>query len=301
MLESNTRPELTLGLRPPPAPPAPVASLEGAGPGALIDQLLRDRAAFVASLDRGSDLVLVAKTMIVASALGAAVFGASIGAYRGGPQLVFAALKLPLVVLFTAGLTAPALTGLSHAVGRRTSLRRDIVLILASLALGCLVIAALAPVVWLAGELGTSYHRMVLLVVGCCVAGGLGGLSLFARGLFLRAPEPDGEGPGRARVARSARGHAPWGAAALAGVLALVTMGLVGTQMSWSLRPYLVRPRTEQVPFLRAREGSFLDAVLRSSSSARGRYSRELAPLPGEQSDPEGAGGAPLEWEGARR
>ncbi|MEO5731177.1 MAG: hypothetical protein ABI134_01385, partial [Byssovorax sp.] len=38
------------------------------------------------------------------------------------------------------------------------------------------------------------------------------------------------------------------------------------------LRPYLVRPRTENVPFLRAREGGFADSLRRSSRSAAGVY-----------------------------
>jgi hypothetical protein len=50
----------------------------------------------------------------------------------------------------------------------------------------------------------------------------------------------------------------------------------VGGQTSWILRPYLVRPRTEQVPFVRAREGSFADALLMSSRSARGIYKESV-------------------------
>jgi hypothetical protein len=47
---------------------------------------------------------------------------------------------------------------------------------------------------------------------------------------------------------------------------------LVGAQMSWTLRPYLVRPRTVEVPFIRAVEGSVIGAALESWSSARGIY-----------------------------
>ena len=46
----------------------------------------------------------------------------------------------------------------------------------------------------------------------------------------------------------------------------------VGGQTSWILRPYLVRPRTEAPPFLRAREGGFADAVVQSIRSAVGIY-----------------------------
>ena len=58
----------------------------------------------------------------------------------------------------------------------------------------------------------------------------------------------------------------------------------VGSQMSWTLRPFLVRPRTVQAPFLRDLEGSFLDSVGRSLDSAQGRFRREEAPLPASRS-----------------
>jgi hypothetical protein len=60
----------------------------------------------------------------------------------------------------------------------------------------------------------------------------------------------------------------------------VAVFGLVGTQMCWSLRPFIVRPRA-QVTFLRQVEGSFIDAVETSSSSALGIYQRNSAPLPG--------------------
>jgi hypothetical protein len=60
-------------------------------------------------------------------------------------------------------------------------------------------------------------------------------------------------------------------------------MALVGSQMAWTFRPYVVRPRTEDVPMIRALEGSFIDSVTISTSSALGIYSRERAPLPGER------------------
>ncbi len=49
---------------------------------------------------------------------------------------------------------------------------------------------------------------------------------------------------------------------------------------AWTLRPYLVRPRTPAAPFLRSVESSFLGAVATSFDSARGIYHRESAPLP---------------------
>ena len=239
---------------PEPAPQEPV------GPLGLVDQLLRNRGALIARIDSGEDLIQIARVMLVTIAVSAMVFGAAIGFYRGGVQVLFAAVKLPLVILFTAALCAPAYSALKVVIAGKTKLVADFALTLSSLALGSLFVAAMAPILLLAIMLDFSYHTLILLVVGCCSIGGAVGLSLFARGV------------------RGERWHRRLSIAA--GLL--VVVALVGTQMTWTFRPYLVRPRTDEVPFVRQIEGSFVDAVGRSLKSSLGIYSRESAPLPGE-------------------
>jgi hypothetical protein len=114
--------------------------------------------------------------------------------------------------------------------------------------------AATAPVVLLAVCWEASYHQVILVVVACCALSGVAGLSL-----FVRALRP-----------------LPWGGRALVGAAILTIVALVGAQMTWTLRPYVVRPRTEAVPFVRALEGSFIESVTLSTDSARGVYHREL-------------------------
>jgi hypothetical protein len=243
--------------------PRPPRSLQA------VDLLLRCSGAILARIRDGNDLAGLARIMILTIFACGAVFGASLGAYRGGLQVVFAAVKLPLVVLLTAAICAPALTAINSGLNRPASLRRDLALVLAALARGSLVLAALAPVLLLAVSLHASYHALVLLTVGCCAVGGIVGLVLLVRGL--------------AHERRAS------GAACLA-LLAVFVM--VGAQMSWTLRPYLVRPRTPAAPFVRGVESSFLEAVATSVDSARGVYHRESAPLPGAaDARPAGGGG----------
>lgn len=225
-----------------------------------IDLLLRDTPSLLARIQQRRELATLARAAIVTIAICGAVFGAAMGAHRGGLQVLYAALKLPAAMLLTTAICAPALTALHAAFRRESTMRQDLALVLGSLALTCLVLAAEAPIVLLAVELGASYHSVILLVVACCSVAGLVGVSLFIRGLGL---DPS---PGRWIVAASL----------------FLVFGLVGTQMSWTLRPFLVRPRTPDTPFIRSIEGSFVDAVVTSTRSARGIYSRSHAPLPGE-------------------
>jgi hypothetical protein len=228
-------------------PPLPVPDADGLR---ALDLLLRDRAAFLARLDDPGDRARLAKVLLMTSFLAAAAFGATLGAAHGGLQIMASALKLPVVVLLTAALTAPALSALHQAVAGRNDTGRELALVLAALTFGLLVAAALAPVVLLAEVAGVEYHRLVVLVVACCAVGGGSGFSLLLQGL-----SKPGTTDGR-----------------LVGLLFIAVVALVGSQLSWTLRPWLVRPQTVDAPFVRALEGSFLDALSLTADSARGRY-----------------------------
>jgi hypothetical protein len=234
-----------------------------------IDDLLRDRTAIYRRIAADHDLLGLARAMILTIIAGAAVFGGAVGAHRGGLQILFAAAKFPLVLLLTAAVCAPTLSAANAALGRASSARRDLALVVSSLAVTALILAAAAPLMILGAPIGLSgdsgepliqYHDMALLMAGACAVAGAAGLATFWRGL--------------GRVERGNR------LAVAALVLAAFT--LVGAQMAWTLRPYLVRPRSPDIVFVRSLEGSLFDAVLRTADSSRGRYERPEAPLPGE-------------------
>jgi hypothetical protein len=243
------------------APEAGAGSLAG-----TIDALLRDRAAIYDRIARDDDLASLVRAMMLTIVAGAGVFGAALGAHRGGLQIAYAAAKFPLALLLTAAVCAPTLSAVNSALGRASNLRRDLALVLSSLAVTALVLAAAAPIMILGAPIGLTdservlaYHDMALLMAAACAAAGAAGLAMLWRGL--------------GRVER--RGRLP------AASILLVAFALVGAQMAWTLRPYLLRPRTPEVVFVRSLEGSLLDAVRQTTDSARGRYQRSEAPLPG--------------------
>lgn len=226
----------------------------------LVDQLLRDRGAILARIDRGHDLTGLARTMLVTIAVATALVGASLGSYRGGIQIAYGAIKVPLVLLLTAALCAPTLTAINLALGRPASLPRDLARFLAALGFGSLVLLAEAPLLLLARSIELDYHRTTLLMVMCFGVAGIASVTMLATALRRTAEANAG--------------------AVL--VTMLTVFALVGGQMAWTLRPYLVRPRTPDVPFVRDLEGSLFDAILDTARSAQGDYRRDSAPLPGE-------------------
>lgn len=226
----------------------------------MIDQLLRDRDAIVARIAAGKDLAAIVRTMTATIAVAMAIVGAALGAYRGGVQIGYAAIKLPVAMLGTAALSAPALTAIGAALGRRVRLAEDLALVITALAFGSLLLVSCAPLILVAEAFEVSYHRMTLLAVALCSCAGIASL--------------------RVVIGAVARERAPGGKTAIAGLC--VVFALVGGQLAWALRPYLVRPRAPEAPFLRTVEDSLVDALTGAFDSARGIYSREFAPLPGE-------------------
>jgi len=223
-----------------------------------IDLLLRDRERMVGRI-RAGNVGEILRTMTVTIAVAMAVVGAALGSYRGGEQIAYAAIKLPLVLLGTAALSAPALTAIGAALGRKARLATDLALVMSALAFGALLLAAFTPLILLGRAIDASYHAMILATVVMFAIAGVASIAMVIRGLAVE------QGPG-------------W-RTAVAGLCVVFVM--VGGQLSWALRPYLVRPRTPDVPFVRDVEGGLFDAVVDTFQSARGIYVRDEAPVPG--------------------
>ena len=235
------------------APPADDAE-PGRDDFAFIQDLLRRPAAFIDRL-RTDDAAQLVRSLVLTVVLAGAAFGAVVGAYRGGVQIAYCAIKIPLVLLAALVISVPAMVAIARATGNTLGGRDVIALTLGASARFALVLGGMAPVVWLAnGMLG--YHDAVLAVVGIATMAGLAAAALLFRGL------------------RSG-GKLGW----LAGLGFIAVYAAVGGQASWMFRPYLVRPQTQSVPFMRHVEGDLADAVRMTTRSAAGIYdTRRTAP-----------------------
>jgi hypothetical protein len=247
-----------------PAGPRPAPWAEPAGPPphaslSLIDLLLRDRAGTLARIRSGAELRPILATMVATIAVSMAIVGAALGTYRGGIQIAYAAIKLPLVLLGAAALSAPALSAIGAALGRRSRLSADLALVMSAVAFGALLLAATTPLILLGRAAELDYHRMIAGTVLAFTVAGIATLRMIVQGVAAE--------------------DAPGWRSAVAGLCCV--FALVGAQLAWAMRPYLVRPRAPEVPFVRVVEGSLFDAVSTTFQSARGIYMRE-APLPGE-------------------
>ena len=199
---------------------------------ALMNRLLRSPSDVAKDCREDRDLASVAATSLVAIVAGALLFGAAAGAWRGGPQIAFAALKLPVVTVATLALCVPAFHAIAAVFGRPWSLRAAVSIMLVAGARFSLVLLAATPVVWLSVSLGASYDAVKLLAALAYALAGLAALGLILRGL----------GPGPGRVATV--------------VTFIGVFLLVGGQSAWILRPYIGTPGRDEITlFTREHEG----------------------------------------------
>ncbi len=133
---------------------------------------------------------------------------------------------------------------------------------MSALAFGALMLVAGTPLILLGRAIDLTYHQMILMTVSMFGVAGVAALHMIIRAVSIE------------NLRDGTRG---WRTAVFGLVIVFVT---IGGQLSWALRPYLVRPRTPEVPFVRAIEGSLFDAITGAFQSARGVYSRDEAPLP---------------------
>ena len=179
----------------------------------LITQVLRDPAAVVRTATP-ADLAWLAPRLLLLSGVGAALLGGVVGGYRGGPQVLYAALKLPLLLWIPPLVALPAVHALWRACEVDVSYRRLALAVLTGMARAGVLASAAAPVLWLPYSVELDYHLSVVLLAGMLVLVGLPGLTAIA-------------------AAIPAGGVRRW----MAGGASMVLLGLLFAQTGWLLRP----------------------------------------------------------------
>lgn len=209
---------------------------------AFLNRILRAPADVAAQCRNDRDVAAIARTALITLALAATAFGAAVGSWRGGRQIAFAALKLPIGVLGTLAIATPAFYVLAAIFGRPWSLRPVLSLVLAAGARFALVLLAMTPPLWLTIDFGAPYDAIKLVATVAYGLAGLAGLEVLVRGL--------GDGPGKRPTI----------------LLFVGVFMLIGAQTAWVLRPYLGSPGDPDVAlFTREREGGLVVQLLKSA------------------------------------
>ncbi len=187
---------------------------------------------------------------------GAGLFGAAIGCWRAPLQGLYSAIKFPLVVLLAALGNALLNSMLAPLLGLNLNLRQTLLAVLMSFTIAAAILGAFSPlmffVVWNTpplepgASISVTAHSFILLTQVGIIA--LAGIAANVRLLQLLQHLS-----GSVSVAR--RVVFAWLAVNL----------LLGSQLSWNLRPFVGSPFLP-IEFLRgdAFAGSFFESVFRA-------------------------------------
>jgi hypothetical protein len=195
---------------------------------ALMDSLLRRRDQFFDEISRGIGLTQKVRAMLVSSCSFMAAYGALLGSTHSLRQTLSSAAKLPLLCLVTLLICAPALYIFGVLFGANQRLSQSVALVLAAISITGVLLFALAPVaLFFSVTTPDAYQAFKLLNVAFFVIAGGSGAACLNRGLKVVSAGTPG---------RAAKSHR------LVFCLWLVLYGFVGSQVAWTLRPFVGYP-----------------------------------------------------------
>lgn len=187
----------------------------------VVGEYLTQRQEFIKNLIEERQLKTYFINSNVSIIVLSAVYGAIMGLYPGGLQILYDAVKIPMLLLISIYTTAPSFYVLTSLLGGKRSLSQVIVLLLSCLTVMSTILIALVPVnlffILTTPNTSSTEPFIILLNVLIFALAGTFALVYLLRGFM--ALYPGGE----------------W---ILSFIIGSFIFAFVGTQLAWVLRPY---------------------------------------------------------------
>lgn len=214
-------------------------------PSGFLDAIMRQRDFEGIFENRNISGQIVARLGLIF--LLAGFYGLVMGAPNGWKQVISSGIKVPVLYLLTLFICFPVLHVVNVLMGSRLSFLQTVALILSALTLNCILLASCAPIVAFFILTGANYPFQKLLHVLICGLAGIWGMIALGRGLSAMCERSDLYPMQAFKILR----------------LWIIIFAFVGTQMAWSLRPFVGSPALGFQIF-RKQEGNFYRAVWQS-------------------------------------
>jgi len=213
----------------------------------IIETILRDRETFFLEIRQGKGLGRKMRAMLISSVAFFALYGAVMGSSHSLWQALSSAAKLPLLFLTTLVVCAPTLYFFNLNFGSNQSLSQNVALMLTTITVTSVLLLSFSPVVTFFLLTTSQYQFFKLLNVGVFTISGIVGVTFLSRGMMIVSYGGDESARARRRVV--------W--------MWIVLYAFVGSQMAWTLRPFVGAPG---LPFELFRQlgGNFYANVLAS-------------------------------------
>jgi hypothetical protein len=224
--------------------------------------LLRDSQNFWHEISQNIKIKQKVYTLLSASTILFAIYGAIIGSTHSWMQMLSSAVKLPALYLITLAICLPTLYFFDVLFGSRLTIGQYAALLLSNIAIVSILLFSLAPIAIFILVSSPNYRFFLLLNVCIFTVTGFFGIKLFHRGIYFlnnhHVLDPDDD---TAETTLVVHKNYQLRKSLMRGWLILY--GLVGSQMAWTLRPFFGAP-SENFEVLRKIESNFYIQVWQS-------------------------------------
>ena len=195
---------------------------------AVVESILRNHQQFLDELHAGTDLQKTIRAMLLSSAAFLAVYGAVLGSTHSLWQALSSAIKLPILFLITLIICIPALYIFSILFGSRQQLNQIIAIVLSAITVTAVLLLSLAPITFFFMLTTNSYQFFKLLNVLFFTIAGIVGMVYLNRGMRMISASEEERKSSRTLT--------------LVLYVWVFVYAFVGSQMAWTLRPFVGFP-----------------------------------------------------------
>lgn len=220
----------------------------------IVEVIFRDRFGFFAEIREEHDLRNKIIAMLLSSLIFLAIYGGVMGASHSVPQIFSSAFKLPGLFLVTLGICAPSLYFFNILFGSRQNMLQNLALILTAMTTTAVLLLSLAPITLFFLITTSEYQFFKLLNVLVFAISGVMGLVFLKQGFAHSADADNPQGRKTRRILF---------------ILWITLYAFVGTQMAWTLAPFIGSPDNSFIVF-RQVGGNFYADVISSFASLLG-------------------------------
>lgn len=222
----------------------------------IVDGILRNREAFFEEIRTGKEVGKKVLSMLFASVVFLGIYGIVLGLSKGPAQAGVTLLKLPALFLLTLVICVPSLHYFNILFGSRQSFMQTLALMLTAISTTAVLLVSLAPITFFFLITDDSYVFYKLLNVFFFAVTGYFGVIFLRDGMKIVVDTEDAaEGQKERKLIFLA-----WSA----------LYGFVGSQMAYTLAPFIGDPSKDFI-FFREVQGNFFIDVLESLWVMMGR------------------------------
>jgi hypothetical protein len=212
----------------------------------IVEFILRTRYVFFREIREELDLRGKITAMLVSSVVFLGIYGAVMGAAHSLPQMVSAGLKLPVLFIITLAICTPSLYFFNILFGSQQTILQNIALMLTAMTTTSVLLVSLAPVTLFFLMTTSDYNFFKLLNVVIFAVAGAMGLRFLRQG-FAQSVDAENEEGLRARR----RLFFWW----------MILYAFVGTQMAFTLSPFMGDPAQPFILFRQTDSNFYVDIV----------------------------------------